>query len=225
MEKEDDGQRVTHHLTAASIKGNDKGRSFASVCSAGAGAGFGYKTEGVIQPSTVPPTKPACLPVIPTPHAHRPPRPQRPRPRPRRVNTQQPCAAKFRASPPSPRPLFPVPRVLTFATSDGTVFQGCQHYMQTYIAAIADCQSPQCRLSAFHPPSCRSPGCNRVCICYFPLFHLSTYDSRAHNPLSLFLNRSMAPISSVPPPLPRASAPSVLEVLNTSNVKKRNKSK
>ena len=61
-----------------------------------------------------------------------------------------------------------MPSLLTLPTSsDGTVFQGCQHYMQTYIAAIADCQSPQCRLSAFHPPSCRSPSCNRVCTSYF----------------------------------------------------------
>ncbi|PVF99430.1 hypothetical protein CPB86DRAFT_703461 [Serendipita vermifera] len=43
--------------------------------------------------------------------------------------------------------------------SDGCVSRGCGHYIQTTVVAIADCQSPHCRLSSSHSPSCRAPHC------------------------------------------------------------------
>ena len=95
--------------------------------------------------------------------------------------------------------------------------------MQTYIAAIADCQSPQCRLSAFHPPSCRSPSCNRVCYFIFPLDALPAR-SLPIPPAPPPLDRSTVPILNAPPRLPRASAPNasvVSSIFNAQNHKQR----
>ena len=167
--------------------------------------GSGIKPTWISPPSTlVPPTKPAyhcsaLSSVLPNPLLVQRciPHPTKPE------HYVPPNLVRRRAT----IPLAFSPLTFPFhPSSDGTVFQGCQHYMQTYIAAIADCQSPQCRLSAFHPPSCRSPTCNRVCIFPLlifslpsnlptpPLFHFSTF------PLSTFrrVSSALTPNSILP---------------------------
>jgi hypothetical protein len=86
------------------------------------------------------------------------------------------CIQHFYVFPTTSQPLPTTTTNMCRQISDGCVSRGCGHYIvsddvlswrqkahrrqqQTAVVAIADCQSPHCRLSSCHGQHCRAPSC------------------------------------------------------------------